>query len=74
MPISVRFVRKDTGLPDDSMPEQIVQSAVEAVELVRAHKAGAHGDRHILQVSASRSALSRADRDRLIEAGAEITM
>jgi hypothetical protein len=74
MPISVWFVRKDTGLPDDSMPEQILQSADEAVELVRAHKAGAHGGQHILRVSASRSALSRADRDRLIAAGAEVTM
>ena len=74
MPISIRFVRKDTDLPDDSMPEQILQNADEAIELVRAHKAGGHGEQHILRVSASRSALSGADRDRLIAAGAEITM
>ena len=74
MPISVLFVRKDSGLPDDSMPEQILQSVNEAVQLVRAHKAAAHGDQHILRVSASRSALSGADRDRLITAGAEVTM
>ena len=72
MPISVCFVRKDTGLPDDSMPDQIIQSVEEAVELVRAHKSGAHGDQHILRVSASGGALSPGDHDRLVAAGAEV--
>jgi hypothetical protein len=54
------------------MPEQIVQSADEAVALIRAHKSGAHGDKHLLRVSASSGALSPADQDLLREAGAEV--
>ena len=73
MPIYVGFVRKDNRQRDESMPEQIVQSADEAVDLVRAHKSGAHGDKHIMRVSASDGALSPADQERLREAGAEVS-
>jgi hypothetical protein len=72
MTISIWFVSKGTGLRDESMPEQIVQSADEAIALVHAHKTGAHGSEHILRVSASGGALSSADRERLVAAGAEV--
>jgi hypothetical protein len=74
MPILVWFVRKADGLPDDSMPEQILQTVDEAVELVQAHKAGAHGDEHILRVFASGGALGPTDHHRLVAAGAEVLL
>jgi hypothetical protein len=72
MSISIWFVKKDTGQRDESLPEQIAQGVDEAIELVRAHKAGAHSDEYIIRVSASGGTLSSGDRERLVAAGADV--
>jgi hypothetical protein len=72
MPISVWFVRNDTGRRDDSAPERVLQNVEDAVQLAKAHKAGGHGDEHVLRVSASAGMLSSLDHERLVKAGAEV--
>lgn len=70
MSISIWYVRKDTGIPDDSMPKRDVKDIDEAIEIVRAHKAGADS-KHILRVHSAGGEISRSDHDKLVAAGAE---
>lgn len=63
MAISIWYVRKDTGLPDNSMPNRQVKDVDEAIEIVRAHKAGADS-KHILRVHAAGGKISRSEHDR----------
>jgi hypothetical protein len=73
MQVFIWFVRKDTGLPDNSMPKQSVETVEKAIELIRAHKAGANGNGHYLKVFASGGQLSSSDQAKLLAAGAEVS-
>jgi hypothetical protein len=73
MQMFIWFVRKDTGLADNSMPERSVETVDDAIALVRAHKGGANGSDHYLKVFASGGQLSSFDHAKLLSAGAELS-
>jgi hypothetical protein len=73
MAISIWFIKKTSGLPDQSMPARYVEDVNEAVAMVEAHKAGQHGNEHYLRISAPGGELSPSDCDRLRLVGAEAT-
>lgn len=73
MQMFVWFVRKDTGLPDNSLPKKSVETVGKAIELIRAHKAGANGNDHYLKVFAGSGQLSSSDHAKLLAAGAEVS-
>jgi hypothetical protein len=71
MVISIWYVKKDTGLVDNSMPQREVKDVDEAIEIVRAHRRGTD-NKYILRVHSAAGQFSQYDHHRLVAAGAEV--